>query len=166
MPNRSATSCWPSPGTLGRAGGGPGLPLEYPENTGGLKKGDVNPPSFRLARFRPEQEFVRTVYLPIIRSGPQAGPAEVRNVFDFTQPGEIAGQRNVTTVPTQSLFLMKLGFSKRRALELAGQAMMRYGEQARLDGSVAPCAEPTDHGRRAGRFRRVSRRGTQPESRW
>ena len=82
------------------------MPLEYPENTGGLRKGDVNPPSFRLARFRPEQEFVRTVYLPIIRSGPQAGPAEVRNVFDFTQPGEFAGQRSVTTVPTQALFLM------------------------------------------------------------
>ena len=80
-------------GTLTACGGGPGLPLEYPENTGGLRKGDVNPPSFRLARFRPEQEFVRTVYLPIIRSGPQAGPAEVRNVFDFTQPGEFAGQR-------------------------------------------------------------------------
>ena len=49
---------------------------------------------------------MRTVYLPIIRSGPQAGPAEVRNVFDFTQPGEFAGQRPVTTVPTQALFLM------------------------------------------------------------
>ena len=80
-------------GTLTECRGGPGLPLEYSENTGGLRKGDVNPPSFRLARFRPEQEFVRTVYLPIIRSGPQAGPAEVRNVFDFTQPGELAGQR-------------------------------------------------------------------------
>ncbi len=102
-------------GTLNVRGGGPGLPLEYPENTGGLRKGDVNPPSFRLARFRPEQEFVRTVYLPIIRSGPQAGPAEVRNVFDFTQPGEIAGQRSMTTVPTQALFLMNARFLKRRA---------------------------------------------------
>ena len=93
-------------GKLVACAGGPGLPLEYPENTGGLGKGDVNPPSFRLTRFRPEQEFVRTVYLPIIRSAPQPGPAEVRNVFDFTQPGELAGQRSVTTVPTQALFLM------------------------------------------------------------
>ena len=46
---------------------------------------------------------MRTVYLPIIRSGPQAGPAELRNVFDFTQPGEFAGRRAVTTVPTQAL---------------------------------------------------------------
>ncbi|MFO0889918.1 MAG: hypothetical protein U0790_12360 [Isosphaeraceae bacterium] len=51
--------------------------------------------------------------MPIIRSGPQAGPADVRNVFDFTQPGEIAGQR-VTTVPTQALFLMNARFLKHR----------------------------------------------------
>ena len=120
-------------GTLTARGGGPGLPLEYPENTGGLRKGDVNPPSFRLARFRPEQEFVRTVYLPIIRSGPQAGPAEVRNVFDFTQPGEIAGQRPMTTVPTQALFLMNASFLKRRALELASRITAVSGEDARLD---------------------------------
>ena len=120
-------------GTLTACRGGPGLPLEYPENTGGLKKGDVNPPSFRLARFRPEQEFVRTVYLPIIRSGPQAGPAEVRNIFDFTQPGEFAGQRAVTTVPTQALFLMNAKILKRRALELARQATSVPDDDLRFD---------------------------------
>jgi hypothetical protein len=106
-------------GTLAARPGGPGLPLEYPENTGGLAKGGVNPPFFHLARFRPEQEYVRTVYLPIIRSGPQPGPADVRNVFDFTQPGEVAGQRAVTTVPTQALFLLNARFVKHRAEELA-----------------------------------------------
>jgi hypothetical protein len=122
-------------GTLTACGGGPGLPLEYPENTGGLRKGDVNPPSFRLARFRPEQEFVRTVYLPIIRSGPQAGPAEVRNLFDFTQPGQFAGQRPVTTVPTQALFLLNATVLKRRALELARRttAVSGSGDDVRLD---------------------------------
>jgi len=121
-------------GTLTACGGGPGLPLEYPENTAGLGKGGVNPPSFRLARFRPEQEFVRTVYLPIIRSGPQAGPAELRNVFDFTQPGEFAGQRPVTTVPTQALFLMNAKILKRRSLELARRTTAVPGDRARLDG--------------------------------
>ena len=120
-------------GTLTACGGGPALPLEYPENTGGLGKGDVNPPSFRLARFRPEQDSVRTVFLPIIRSGPQAGPAEVRNVFDFTQPGEFAGQRPVTTVPTQALFLMNAKFLKRRAGELARLTTALSGELERLD---------------------------------
>jgi Protein of unknown function (DUF1553) len=87
-----------------------------------------------MARFRPEQEFVRTVYLPIIRSGPQAGPAEVLNVFDFTQPGEFAGQRPVTTVPTQALFLMNSRFLKQRALKLARLTTTSAGdERARLE---------------------------------
>jgi hypothetical protein len=113
--------------------GGPGLPLEYSENTGGLGKGEVNPPHFRLVKFRPEQSFVRTVYLPIIRSGPQAGPGEVRNVFDFTQPGEFSGRRAVTTVPTQALYLMNSGDLKQRALALARRVLADGGDGARLD---------------------------------
>ena len=120
-------------GKLLSSSGGPGLPLEYPENTGGLAKGGVNPPNFRLNKFRPEQEFVRTIYLPIIRSGPQAGPAEVRNVFDFTLPAEFAGQRAVTTVPTQALFLMNAKFLKQRAAELAQTISATNGDEARLD---------------------------------
>jgi hypothetical protein len=113
--------------------GGPGLPLEYSENTGGLGKGEVNPPHFRLVKFRPEQSFVRTVYLPIIRSGPQAGPGEVRNVFDFTQPGEFAGRRAVTTVPTQALYLMNSSDLKQRALALARRVLADKDDGARLD---------------------------------
>jgi hypothetical protein len=120
-------------GKLFACGGGPGLPLEYPENTGGLGKGDVNPPHFRLIRFRPEQQFVRTVYLPIIRSAPQPGPAEVLNVFDFTQPGEFAGQRSVTTVPTQALFLMNAKVLKQRALDLAQRIMKTADNDSHLD---------------------------------
>jgi hypothetical protein len=120
-------------GKLVTCKGGPGLPLEYPENTGGLGKGGVNPPYFRLARFRPEQELVRTIYLPVIRSAPQPGPAEVRNVFDFTQPGEFTGQRAVTTVPTQALFLMNSGMVKQRALELAERIGTVAGQDARLN---------------------------------
>ena len=132
------------------AAAGPACRWSIRRTPAGLKKGDVNPPSFRLARFRPEQEFVRTVYLPIIRSGPQAGPAEVRNVFDFTQPGEFAGQRAVTTVPTQALFLMNAKFLKRRALELARSDDDRLGRSSAARRPLAPCAEPTDHGRGAG----------------
>jgi len=120
-------------GKLVACAGGPGLPLEYPENSGGLGKGGVNPPNFRLSKFRPEQEFVRTVYLPIIRSAPQPGPAEVRNVFDFTQPGEFAGQRSVTTVPTQALFLMNAKVLKQRALDLAQRTTTVACDDARLD---------------------------------
>lgn len=120
-------------GKLVLSNGGPGLPLEYPENSNGLAKGGVNPPSFRLARFRPDQEFVRTIYLPVIRSAPQPGPAELRNVFDFTLPAEFAGQRSVTTVPTQALFLMNARVLKQRAAELAGVLQGTSGDDARLE---------------------------------
>jgi hypothetical protein len=106
-------------GRLIETHGGPCLPLEYRENTGNLEKGAVNPPSFRLGRFRPEQEFVRTVYLPVIRSAPQAGPGELRNVFDFPQPAEFTGRRTVTAVPTQALFLLNSRLMKDRSADLA-----------------------------------------------
>ncbi|MFO1022838.1 MAG: DUF1549 domain-containing protein [Planctomycetales bacterium] len=95
------------------------IPFEYAENSYSLAKTEVNPPAFALNRYRPEQEFVRTVYLPVVRSGRQPGPAEARNMFDFTQPGEIAGRRSVTTVPTQALFLMNSKSLKTRSHELA-----------------------------------------------
>jgi mono/diheme cytochrome c family protein len=98
--------------------GGPGLALEYMENTGGLTD-KVNPPSFRIARLRPEQEFARTLYMPVIRMGAQPASARLRDVFDFTQPAQIAGRRPQTVVPTQSLWLLNDGFLRARAGDLA-----------------------------------------------
>ena len=109
-------------GRLVDSAGGPGLPLEYPENSGGLG-GGVNPPSFRLAKFRAEQPFERTVYLPIVRSGPQPGPARLREVFDFPQPAVATGMRPQTVVPTQSLFLLNDGFLRARAADVARLAL-------------------------------------------
>jgi len=105
-------------GRLVESRGGPALPLEIVENAGGLTD-KVNPPSFRFARFRREQEFVRTLYLPIIRSAPQPGPARLREVFDFTPPATFAGTRPQTIVPTQALFLLNDPFMKARAADLA-----------------------------------------------
>lgn len=116
-------------GKLIESGGGPSMPLEYRENTGNLEKGAVNPPSFRLGRFRPEQEFVRTVYLPVIRSAPQAGPAELRNAFDFPQPAEFVGKRAVTAVPTQALFLMNAKLMKDRSADLARRVLAGASEE-------------------------------------
>lgn len=93
-------------GGLSRKLGGPGLAPEFIENVGGLSPTDVNPISFSLTKFRDEQYRVRTVYLPIVRSSEQRGPAEVLNFFDFTQPGQFAGARPTTTVASQSLFLL------------------------------------------------------------
>ena len=121
-------------GRLMDSPGGPSLPLEYVENTGNLFKPSVNPPFFRLSRFRPEQEFERTVYLPVVRSAPQSGPSELRNVFDFTQPAEFAGRRSVTAVPTQALFLMNSTFMRDRARDLAQRILDQDGDEtARLD---------------------------------
>lgn len=98
--------------------GGPSLPLEYIENSGNLAPKSVNPPSFSLRRFRPEQEFVRTVYLPIVRSS-QKGSAALRDVFDFTQPAQIAGRRAQTVVAPQALYLLNNDWPRRRATALA-----------------------------------------------
>ena len=108
-------------GQLKRSGGGPAMPLEFPENVGGLDPKDVNPPHFRLTKWRPEQEFQRTIYLPIIRHGSQPGPATLRNVFDFPQPSEFTGRRATTAVPTQALFLMNSAVVKKHAAALASQ---------------------------------------------
>jgi len=105
-------------GRLVPSAGGPALPLEIPENAGGLTD-TVNPPSFRFRRFRRDQEFVRTVYLPVVRSAPQPGPARLREVFDFTPPATFAGMRTQTVVPTQALFLLNDPFMKARAADLA-----------------------------------------------
>lgn len=105
-------------GELQPCAGGPGLPLEYPENTGNLKPKSVNPPSFALRRFRPEQEFQRTIYLPVVRSA-QRGPAELRDLFDFIQPNGIAGRRAETIAATQALYLLNNKLPRGRAAALA-----------------------------------------------
>ena len=120
-------------GRLRPSSGGPALPLEFPENVGGLDPKDVNPPNFRLAKWRPEQEFERTVYLPVIRDGPQPGPATLRNVFDFAQPSQLTGQRPVTAVPTQALFLMNSPVVKKHAAALAARLSKEGDEAKRLD---------------------------------
>ena len=110
--------------------GGPAMPLEFPENVGGLNPADVNPPHFRLAKWRPGQELERTIYLPVIRSSGQPGPAELRNVFDFPQPSTFTGQRVVTAVPTQALFLMNSPVVKEHAAALAARLQSEQQDDA------------------------------------
>jgi len=106
-------------GKLAPANGGPALPLEFPENVTSLSPKAVNPPAFNLKKFRPVQEFERTVYLPVIRTATQPGPAKLRDVFDFTQPAQISGKRAETAVPTQALFLLNSDMLRARATDLA-----------------------------------------------
>lgn len=109
-------------GELIASPGGPALPLEYIENTGGLRPTGVNPPNFALKKFRPTQEFERTIYLPVVRFA-QSGPARLRNAFDFTQPAQIAGKRAQTVVPTQALFLLNDEMPRRRAQRIAADLL-------------------------------------------
>ncbi len=108
-------------GQLHESAGGPAIPLEFLVNVGNIDPKNVNPPSFSLSKWRPEQAVQRTIYLPIIRSAAQPGPAKLRNVFDFPQPAEFAGQRFTTAVPTQALFLMNSPAVKQHAAKLAEQ---------------------------------------------
>lgn len=108
-------------GRLTPAGGGPALPLEFPENVTSLSPKAVNPPAFAFKKMRPAQDFERTIYLPVIRTAAQPGSAKLRDVFDFTQPAQIAGKRAETAVPTQALFLLNSDIVRARATELAKQ---------------------------------------------
>ena len=120
-------------GQLLPSSGGSAIPLEFLENVNNIDPTNVNPPSFSLNKWRPEQTYQRTVYLPVIRSGAQPGPAALRNVFDFTQPAEFAGQRAITAVPTQALFLMNSPDMKQHAANLAHHiADTSMTEQTRL----------------------------------
>jgi hypothetical protein len=106
-------------GRLMPSSGGTALPLEFPENVQSLNPGAVNPPAFKFSKTRPIQEFERTIYQPVIRTAAQPGSARLRDVFDFTQPAQIAGKRAETAVPTQSLFLINSDFIRARATDIA-----------------------------------------------
>lgn len=101
------------------SGGGTALPLEFPENVQSINPGAVNPPAFKFSKMRPIQEFERTIYQPVIRTAAQPGSAKLRDVFDFTQPAQIAGQRAETAVPTQALFLINSDLVRARATDIA-----------------------------------------------
>ncbi len=120
-------------GGLTRESGGPALVLENPENCGSLALKGVNPPNYKHAKARPSQDFERTIYLPILRGG-TAGPDRLRAFFDFVDPAGIAGQRNQTIVPTQSLFLLGNDLLHKRAHVLADKLIAdEPNELARLD---------------------------------
>jgi hypothetical protein len=72
----------------------------------------------------------RTVYLPVLRDL----LTPMHEVWDFPNPTQIQGQREVTTVPAQGLFMLNNGFVIEAAKWVAGQ----LGEQqaATLEGKI------------------------------
>ena len=103
--------------------GGPALAPEFMENVGGLNPTDVNPISFSLSKFRDDQRSLRTIYLPVVRSSEQQGPAEVLNFFDFAQPARLAGDRPTTSVAAQALYLLNGPLLKDAARKLATELL-------------------------------------------
>jgi hypothetical protein len=63
---------------------------------------------------------VRSVYLPIVRGQ----VPDVLQVFDMADPNLIVGQRDVTTVPTQALFMMNNPLVIREASLLARKLLV------------------------------------------
>jgi Protein of unknown function (DUF1553)/Protein of unknown function (DUF1549)/Planctomycete cytochrome C len=121
-------------GGLASSVGGPALPLEFPENVTSLSPKAVNPPAFAFKKMRPVHDFERTIYLPVIRTAAQPGSAKLRDVFDFTQPAQIAGKRAETAVPTQALFLLNSDLVRTRATETARRLIAEESnEGARLE---------------------------------
>jgi hypothetical protein len=109
-------------GELARDSGGPALVLENPANCGSLALKGVNPPNYNHRVPRPGQEYERTLYLPVLRTG-LTNEDKHRATFDFVDPAMIAGQRSQTIVPTQTLFLLNSDQIRKRAHVLADRLL-------------------------------------------
>ncbi len=72
-------------GELKPSVGGPALVLEDPDNCGDLVQKGVNPPNYAHRKPRADEEFVRTIYLPVMRTS-TATHDRLRSFFDFVNP--------------------------------------------------------------------------------
>jgi hypothetical protein len=70
-----------------------------------------------------QESNVRSVYLPILRGI----VPESLQVFDMADPSLIVGKRDVTTVPTQALYLMNNPFILKQAEHMARRVLDREG---------------------------------------
>ena len=111
-------------GSLDRRSGGPSLPFR---SRGSVRMGQppLLPDNLELAD---EIRFRRTVYLPTLRKS-QMAEADVLNLFDFPDPNTVKGSRDVTTVPTQALFLMNSPFLIKQS-NAAARALLRDSEHS------------------------------------
>lgn len=120
-------------GELIQSEGGPALVLEEQENCGSLSLKGVNPPNYTHRKPRSTEEFQRTIYLPVMRTN-FGTHDRIRSFFDFVNPAQIAGQRNQTVVPTQSLFVMNNELFQKRARLLATRVLAESPDtEARLN---------------------------------
>lgn len=97
---------------LERPDGSPVMQLSNAQVGGGKGMQDVRKPS-----------TVRSVYLPILRGI----VPEMLGVFDVADPNLIVGKRDVTTVPTQALFLLNNPFVLKQSEEMAKRVLAKEG---------------------------------------
>ena len=90
-----------------------------------VQQGRLNPATFSDAQLRN-----RSIYLPIVRN---AMP-EALELFDAPDPSLVIGVRDVTTVPSQSLFLMNSQFLVQQSRHFAERllAVGDLGDSARV----------------------------------
>ncbi len=90
-----------------------------------------------------ERFYRRGVYLPILRTA----MIDILKTFDFPDPSNLQGRRDVTNVPTQSLFLMNNPLVIEMSESLAGKAMQTDGDdRKRIAYVFLSCfgRQPTD----------------------
>lgn len=95
----------------------------------------------------------RSVYLPIIRDQ----LPDALGLFDFADPSLVAGARDVTTVPSQALYLMNHPFVQKAASEMGARILAVPGldknQRAAYAFTLAYSRPPTDEElRKTGAF--------------
>jgi hypothetical protein len=78
----------------------------------------------RLRSLIPEDTPVRTIYLPTLRSQLPS----MHELFDFPDPSQIKGLREVTTIASQSLFFMNNGLVEDAARDAATRLLAEKGD--------------------------------------
>ncbi len=101
-------------GSLDIRAGGPSLPL----GSRGTVRMAQPPLLVTNLELSEDVRNRRTVYLPTLRKS-QLSAVDILNLFDFPDPNTVTGRRNVTTVPTQALYLMNSPFLIRQSREAA-----------------------------------------------
>ena len=84
----------------------------------------------------------RSIYLPIIRDM----ISEPLRLFDYAEPSMVTGKRDVTTVPSQALYLMNDSFVTRVADAMARRVLTEHdslGERIQLAYQLAYSRPPT-----------------------
>jgi hypothetical protein len=107
----------------------------------------VNPPNYSHRKSRPDQEYQRSIYLPVMRTN-TTNLDRIRTHFDFVNPAQIAGERSQTVVPTQALFVMNNELFRQRAKALADSFVVPpsggNGSASSLPPEGGPSSQLTD----------------------